>query len=250
MLENHISKLQELLKGLIELSISEKEFKPQYKTALEEYETYISDRPYWPLKDLISMYGKDLLKYASQALDRLPKEELDRSTRDWIQGNLVDGEEFNFDKYIDYVQLYTTKVDGESFLLSSLNGTIKPLSFLFSDLLQVLKVVSKGELASWVLCTEPDNAFAAIESIWLLGNVYEEANQLSKIEQVRGDSVQWGNCYQLLLPKSKSWMLLNYYHFDGFEISLHGDSCFIDEVLSHNKVVNSDAAKQRQLQRR
>jgi hypothetical protein len=131
--------------------------------------------------------------------------------------------------------------------LSSLNGTLKPLSFKFSDLLQVLNELSGGELAAWVLCSEPDNAFAAIESIWSLGNVYEEDNQLAKIEQIRGDSVQWGNCYQLLLPKSKKWALVNFYYFDGFEMSLYGENSFLNEVLSHNKVMNSDAAMLRRL---
>lgn len=177
-----------------------------------------------PLKDLMAMSGNELTKYASKALERLPREELDRATKKWVSENLI---------------------DGESFLLSSLNGTIKPLSFNYADMLQALKEVSDEELAIWVFCSEPDNMFAAIESVWSLGHVYEETNQLAKIEQIRGDSVQWGNCYQLLLPKSKAWMLLNYYYFEGFEMSLLGDKAFINKVLAHNKIMNSDAAKLR-----
>lgn len=249
MLENHINKLEGLLKKLIDQSISESKFRPLFRTALSEYENYISDRPYYPLKELDTMEGSELLKYASQALERLPREELDRTTEKWISDNLVDGDEFNFDIFDEKVQLYSTKIDGESFLLSALNGTIKPLSFHFADMLQVLKELSGGELATWVFCEEPDNAFAAIGSIWSLGDVYKEANQLAKIEQTSGDSVQWGNCYQFLLPKSKKWMLLNHYYFNGFEMSLHSNNSFINKVLSHNKVMNSDAAKLRRLQR-
>jgi hypothetical protein len=247
MLEHYIEKLETLLKQLIDYSLSEAEFKALYSSALNEYEKYISDRPYWPLKDLVAMSGSDLLKYSSQALERLPREELDRTTKQWVSENLIDGEEFSFEIYEEKVELYSSKIEGESFLLSSLNGTLKPLSFKFSDLLQVLKELSGGELAAWVLCSEPDNAFACIESIWSLGNVYEEDNQLSKIEQIRGDSVQWGNCYQLLLPKSKNWALVNFYYFEGFEMSLYGESSFLNEVLSHNKFMNSDAAMLRRL---
>lgn len=118
-------------------------------------------------------------------------------------------------------------IEGESFLLPALNGTFKPLPFLYSELLSTLTETSGDELAAWAMCSEPDNAFALVDNVWSLGNVYEEARQ---IEQTRGDSVQWGNCYLLLLPKSKNWMLVNYYRFNGFEISLHGTREFIDTV--------------------
>jgi hypothetical protein len=247
MLENHIDKLKNLLKELLDSSMSENEFRPLYRIALSEYENYISDRPYYPLKELETMEGSELLDYASQAFERLPREELDRTTEKWISENLVDGDEFNFDIFDEKVQLYSTNIDSESFLLSSLNGTIKPLSFNFADMLQVLKELSGGELATWGFCLEPDNAFAAIGSVWSLGDVYEETNQLAKIEQISGESVQWGNCYQLLLTKSKKWMLLNHYYFQGFEMSLHGNNSFINKVLSHNKIMNSGAAKLRRL---
>ena len=245
MLKNYIKRLETLLNELIDLSLSEEEFQSLYSIALSEYEQYISDRPYWPLKDLMAMSGNELTKYAAKALERLPREELDRATKKWVSENLIDGEEFNFDIFDEKIELYSTKVDSESFLLSSLNGTIKPLSFNYADMLQVLKEVSDEELATWVFCSEPDNMFAAIESVWSLGHVYEETNQLAKIEQIRGDSVQWGNCYQLLLPKGKAWMLLNYYYFEGFEMSLLGDKAFINKVLAHNTLMNSDAAKLR-----
>lgn len=247
MLEQYIERLQTLLKELLNSSLSEAEFQSLYSSALKGYEDYISDRPYWPLKDLVAMSGKDLLKYGAQALERLPREELDRSTRVWITENLIDEDEFSFETFDENVELYSTEIDGESFLLSSLNGTLKPLSFKFADLLCALKETSGGELATWVICSEPDNAFAAIESIWSLGNVYEESSQLAKIEQIRGDSVQRGNCYQILLPKSKNWMLVNYYYFEGFKMSLYGSNDYLNEVLSHNKVINSDAAKLRRL---
>lgn len=247
MLEHHIKRLEALLKQLIGSSLSETDFKVLYRSALDEYEKYILDRPYWPLKDLLGMSGSDLLTYSSQALERLPREELDRTTKQWITDNLINGEEFCFEIYEEKIELYSSKIEGESFLLSSLNGTLKPLSFKFSDLLQVLKELSGGELAAWVICSEPDNAFATIESIWSLGKVYEEDNQLSKIEKIRGDSVQWGNCYQLLLPKSKKWALVNFYDFNGFEMSLYGENSFLNKVLSHNKIMNSDAATLRRL---
>lgn len=105
------------------------------------------------------------------------------------------------------------------------------MPFLYSDLLATLKATGGGELAAWVSCSEPDNAFAHVGDIWSLGDVYEEANRLAQLEQTRGDAVQWGNCYLLLLPKHKTWMLVNHYHFSGLEISLHGTPEFVGAVL-------------------
>lgn len=230
MLEHHIDKLKTLLAGLLDSSLSEMEFKPLYIAALKEYEEYIGDRPYWPLKDLIDMWGTDLHKYSSQALERLPREELDRSTKKWIRENLVTDEAFDFRRFDEKLQLYKSDIDCESFLLSALNGTLKPLPFKFADLLQSLKQISGEELASWVICTEPDGAFTVIESIWSLGKVYEDPGQLTKIEQIKGSHVQWGDCYQLLLPKSKKWALVNFYNFREFEISVYGDKEFLNKV--------------------
>ena len=249
MLHGHINELQRLLSEFLGDSFSRSDFVKLFSKALERYKETINDRPYYPLNDICQLNrfsDEEFKKYCLQALERLPREELDRTTRHWLEKELVDDDAFNFfkpdgvSKFGESAVLYSSKIDGESFLLSALNGTLKPLSFRYVDLLAALKVVGNSELAAWVYCSEPDNAFAHIENVWSLGSVYEEPSQLSQIEQTRGDSVQWGNCYLLLLPKSKSWMLVNHCHFDGFEIALHGHKDFIGGVLRHNSLMNTD----------
>ncbi|WP_162044286.1 hypothetical protein [Undibacterium sp. YM2] len=251
MLKTHISTLHYLLCKLLDSTITEQKFHSEFGHALSKYAKYINDRPYYPLNDLTSMSGEKLRKYASDALARLPREELDRSTRKWIEDNLVDEDAFSFHdkdgqpKFGQILQLYHTEIEKESFLLSALNGTIQQPTFKYADLLAVLKEQSSNELGAWVLCNEPDNAFANIEYLWTLGEVYEEPEQLAKIERIRGDSVQWGDCFLMLLPKSKNWLLLNTYRFSSFEISLHAKAEFVDAVLSDARLFNSMPARVR-----
>lgn len=244
MLRTHIAELESLLKQYLTKNPPRSAFQEAFSGAVGRYRQFIQDRPYYPLVDIGEYGGPEdsFKKLCTMALERLPREELDRQTRHWICENLVDGDEFSFfhstglSKFGASERLHKSNIDGESFLLSALNGTLRPLQFRYANLLGALRDASDGEIAAWVSCSEPDNAFANIEHVWTLGSAYEEPGQLSRLEQIRGDSVQWGNCYLLLLPKSKAWMLVNHYYFSGFEISLHGEPNFVAEILARNPV--------------
>jgi len=251
MLKTHISTLHYLLCKLLNSTLSEKDFRNEFGSALSKYAEYIKDRPYAPLNDLTLMSGEKLRTLALEALQRLPREELDRGTREWLKSNLVYEYGFIFNDesrqstFGEVVQLYQTKIEKASFLLSALNGTIQQPTFKYAELLTVLKEHSSNELAAWVLCTEPDGAFAHIDHVWTLGEAYEEPEQLAQIEQIQGGSVSWGDCFLMLLPKSKNWMLLNTYRFSSFEISLHAKAEFVDAVLSDPRLCNSIPARAR-----
>jgi hypothetical protein len=250
MLRAHVTELESLLSDYLHGNSPQSAFQIAFAAAVGRYSQFIQARPYWPLVDIGEYGGPEdsLRKLCAMALERLPREELDRETRYWIEENLIDGDEFSFfhssgvSKFGASRCFYRSEIDGESFLLSALNGTLKPPKFRYSHLLSSLRDASNGDIAAWISCSEPDNAFANVEMVWTLGSVYEEPQQLARLEQIRGDSVQWGNCYLLLLPQSKSWMLVNHYYFSGFEISLHAAPEFIAEILAHNPAVNTDLA--------
>jgi hypothetical protein len=175
-----------------------------------------------------------------QALDRLPKEALDRSTRCWAERMLISSDDggtcfmfFNDDgksRFGTHAAIYSTRIDADSFLLSSLNGTITQPPFRYSQLLTALRDLGGNELASWAYGTEPDNALAVIERIWSMGDAYAESDQLRQLE--RQPAPEGGGSYLMLLPKSKRWMLLNEYDHERFTVYLHGNRQFILDVAS------------------
>lgn len=235
----HAATLEAALHGFLSGSLLRAEFLAVFRTALNSYATAVDSRPYYPLPD-IAESGRvpedQLRKMCSQAVERLPRELLDRSTRQWILDNLVTEDSFSFtnpdgsSKFGVVRALHTASIERESFLLSAVNGSIQPASFKYEKLLQALCVLSKGQLATWALCSEPDNAFAHIDSVWSLGSTYEESQQLAKLEQIRGDHVQWGNCYLLLLPADRNWLLVNRYDFRDFSVELHADKAACEQI--------------------
>lgn len=219
------------------------EFRRQFQPALKSYEKSINDRAYWPL-DVIADIPKhcksNLREWCQQALERLPKEALDRSTRNWLESTLISNDEgytyYSFytndgeSRFGAHAVIFSTKVEHDSFLLSSLNGTIKQPPFRYSNLLTTLREIGGDELATWVYGTEPDNALAVIDRIWSLGDAYSESDQLRHLE--RQPSPEGGGSYLMLLPKSKQWMLMNEYDYGRFTIYLHGCREFIADVAS------------------
>ena len=223
------------------------EFQRQFKSALKSYKKSIRDRPYWPLEliaDIPRHLKSNLRDYCEEALERLPKEALDRSTRYWVGSTLIVNEgrysHYSFceddgqSRFGTHAALYSTCIDQDSFLLSALNGTITPPPFRYSSLLTALREIGGNELATWVYGTEPDNAFAKIDHVRSLGNVYEEPAQLQRLE--RHPAPEGGGSYLMLLPKSKQWLLLTEYDDDRLSICLHGHRRFIAQVAAHINV--------------
>ena len=161
--------LAEIISGFLALDFDYAEFKRRFQPALKAYEKSINAHAYWPL-DVIADIPKhcksNLVEWCQQALDRLPKEALDRSTRCWLESTLIANDDgytyFSFfgndgnSRFGTHAALYSTGIDRDSFLLSSLNGTIKPPRFQYAKLLAALRETGGDELASWVYGTEPD----------------------------------------------------------------------------------------------
>lgn len=243
--------LAELLTQFLAGGLRYADFLPRFRTALRAYEGSINDLAYWPLgaiaemplgvsADLPKQFESELHDYCQQALDRLPKEALDRSTRLWIESTLIEEIDdwtyfsfFNSDGqslFGTHAAIYSTRIDDDSVLLSALNGTISQSPFRYDELLNVLRDIGGNELATWVYGTEPDNVIASIDRIWSLGDAYEESDQLRQLES--HPSLEGGGSYLMLLPKSKQWMLMNEYYYEGFSICLHGNRQFIVDVAS------------------
>ena len=235
----HAATLEATLNGFVSGDLPKSAFLVAFRDALHSYANAVDSRPYYPLQDIAesgSIPDDQLRRLCSQAAERLPRELLDRSTRQWILDNLVAGDGFRFmnadgsSKFGFAYALHATPIERQSFLLSAVNGNIRPASFKYEELLRALCVLSQGQLATWALCSEPDGAFAHIDSLWSLGNTYEEPEQLAKLEHVRGDHVQWGNCYLLLLPADRSWLLVNRYNFREFSIELHAGKAACEQI--------------------
>lgn len=235
----HAATLETALRAFLSGDLLRTEFLVVFRDALHSYATAVDSRPYYPLPDIAEsghMPEDQLRRMCSQAVERLPRELLDRSTRQWILDNLVTEDSFSFtnpdgaSKFGVAHALHATPIEKESFLLSAVNGSIQPASFNYEKLLQALRALSAGQLATWALCSEPDGAFAHVDNVWSLGNAYEEPQQLAKLEQIRGDHVQWGNCYLLLLPADRSWLLANRYNFREFSIEFHADRAACEQV--------------------
>lgn len=238
-----IEPLAEIITGFLDDDFDYREFQRRFQPALKSYEKSIGARANSPLEaiaDIPKHCESNLREWCQQALDRLPKEALDRSTRCWLESTLIANENgytyFSFfgtdgkSRFGTHAAIYSTSIDRDSFLLSSLNGTIKRPRFQYSQLLSALRDVGGNELASWVYGTEPDNAFAEIDSIWSLGDSYSESDQLRYIE--RQPALEGGGSYLMLLPKSKQWLLMNEYDYERFTIYLHGRREFIAEIAS------------------
>ena len=156
---NHTLHFDQLVEPLIKLldqflhgGMAQTKFQLQFKTALEEYESKVGSRGYSPLAVVANPEEHHLphyLKYCKEALERLPKEALDRSTRHWVEQTLVEDDgRFSYFRFTDPAGvslfgscqlLYSTPIDGMSFLLSEMNGTIVRSNFAYQKLLEALR---------------------------------------------------------------------------------------------------------------
>lgn len=228
-----------LLESLVDRTIDENQFRNEYSEVYMTLKECLPDgprdRPYYPLNDLLEMSGDQLLKFAAMAIPRIPREILARQTQEWVYEKLTDGGDYflldkaNLEKlFVSSKKLYFTEI-ANSILLSAMNGKIST-PFDYGALLKKIKTLAGSEPAAWVQCSEPDNAFANIERPWTLGNdIYLEHGHLSKLERIDPGSVQGGNCYCLLVPESKSWLLLHTYLFSSLEIAIYGEPAFVGE---------------------
>ena len=278
--------LSEVLQQYVYGKITRKKFSKRFPGILKKYEETIDDSAYYPLdilvptadnsdrawkENMLSMYRNEiarlesllehnepsysetlsdqkLIEHCKEALERLPVEILDRTTKAWLEENIVNDVFFEFldskdiSKFGYHEVIYQTPIEHESFLLSALNGKLRQCHISYPNLLQTLEDLSDSQRATWVQCSEPDGAIAAIEISSSFTDAYKDFDQFNWIEQTSGDSVQWGTCYLILLPEDKSWMLANINTFREFKIELHGNQQFVESVIEKMKISKGEAS--------
>lgn len=121
MLRAHVAELESLLSEYLHGDSPRSAFQIAFAAAVGRYSQFIQARPYWPLVDIGEYGGPEdsLRKFCAMALERLPREELDRETRYWIEENLIDGDEFSFfhssgvSKFRASRCFYRSEIDGK-----------------------------------------------------------------------------------------------------------------------------------------
>lgn len=235
----HAMAMETALRGYTAGSLDRSAFLDAYREAFRAYKANIDSPDFSPLADIADSHtltAERLRALCRDALDRLPRELLDRSTRSWIADRLIHHDSFRFTDsggaslFGQMRRLHSTPVASESFSLSALDRALAPAPFEYDALLRDLRTAAADEPATWALCTEPDNAFAHIDSLSSLDEAYGEPDRLAKLEPINGCDVQWGPCYLLLIPASRDWLLVNRYDFHTFEIELHGSVGMLDSV--------------------
>src|SRR5688572_16786891 len=95
----HAAAMEVALRGFVSCALSRPAFVSAFRQAFAAYTEAVDSRPYSPLEAIADSGRRpdeQLMKFCSQALERLPRELLDRSTRQWITDHLVDDYGFSF----------------------------------------------------------------------------------------------------------------------------------------------------------
>jgi hypothetical protein len=263
----------ELIQNYLNNEIDQVNFNNSYPPLLAKYEEDIDDSAYYPLdvlapsennddkawkQNMKEMYLSEIAKlddmlednepsysetmsvekqkeHCREALERLPIELLDRSTKSWVKDELLEDDEFIFfderkrSKLGCHKVLYVAPLESESFLITALNGSMPKFDFDYSELLQCLKKHGGHQRATWIRCSEPDG-FSNIEVSQFFTDPYQDIENLHWIEHTGSQSTQGGVCHLILIAEDRSWMLLHTNTFSEFKIELHGSRQFIDEV--------------------
>jgi len=265
-----------LIQDYLDNKIDQGYFNKSYPSLLAKYEEDISDSAYHPLdilapsesnddkawkENMREMYLSEIAKldelleenepsysetmtvekqkeHCKEALERLPVELLDRSTKDWIEKTLLENESFEFydknnnSKLGRHKVFYSTPLESDSFLITALSGHLPKMDIDHSKLLYSLKSLSNSQSATWVRCSEPDG-FYSIEVSQYFTDPYECIENLLWIEHTDSESTQGGVCHLVLVSQDRSWMLVHTNTFDEFKIVLHGSEEFIEKVCSN-----------------
>jgi hypothetical protein len=263
----------ELIQNFLNDEVNQAHFNSTYPPLLAKYEEDIDDSAYYPLdilapsdcnddkawkQNMREMYLSEIAKldellednepsysetmsvekqkeHCREALERLPIELLDRSTKSWVEDELLEDEKFVFfdnsnrSKLGSHDVLYVTPLENESFLITALNGNMPKLDFNYGELLQSLKKHGGSQRATWVRCSEPDG-FSYIEVSQFFTDPYQDIENLHWIEHSASQDTQGGVCHLILIAEDRSWMLLHTNTFDEFKIELHGSKQFMDKL--------------------
>jgi hypothetical protein len=178
---------------------------------------------------------EDQKSLCKEAIEFIPKAALERSTIEWIQGNLILNEEFVFNedngnpRFEVVEQLYTAGLKRMSFIMTAFSGDLPKLKFKYFDLIETLKRKTEANTI-WVRCSEPDGLTAVDGTPWY-SNPADEIENLTWLEYTDPQETQWGVCHLLFMPSHREWLLLHSNDFNNFSINLYGRVDFIRSVL-------------------
>lgn len=171
-----------------------------------------------------------------RAIKYIPIAALDRSSKKWIENNLIENEEFVFfdgqgkSKFESHKVLYEAKLVQKSFIMTAFCGGLPQLDFKYSELIDVLKDNDISVSTVWARCSEPDG-FALVASAPWYTNTSDEIENLNWLEYTDPQTTQWGVCHLVFMPSNKEWMLVHTNDFNNFSIALHGKEVFISNIL-------------------
>lgn len=280
MLLTEEQKIFELLKNYVNGGMSRSEFTESYSKLLPELNDKLDEGLYNPLDIIVptkdnneqawkenmrEMYLREIenldnlleedepsyseklsdhqqKELCQEAIKYMPMAALDRSSKKWIENNLIEDEEFVFfdgqgkSKLENHKVLYEAKLVDKSFIMTAFCGGLSQLDFKYSELIDVLKESDEGKNTVWVRCSEPDGFASVASSPWHT-DTSDEIENLNWLEYIDPETTQWGVCHLVFMPSNKEWLLVHTNDFDNFSIALHGKEAFISNVLK--KVVRS-----------
>lgn len=274
MLITEEQKIFELLKNYVSGDISCSEFTESYSKLLSDLEDKLDEGLYHPLDIIIStednseqawkenmreMYLREIenldnlleedepsyseklteqqqKELCQKAIKYIPVAALERSSKKWVENNLIEDEEFVFfdsqgkSKFENHKVLYEAKLVQKSFIMTAFCGGLSKLDFKYSELIDVLKESDESESTIWVRCSEPDG-FASVASTPWYTNTSEEIENINWLEYTDPETTQWGACHLIFMPSNKEWVLVHTNDFNNFSIALHGKEAFISNIL-------------------
>ena len=176
-----------------------------------------------------------------EALKYMPKAALDRASKEWVEDNLIEEDQFVFvddkgnSKLGSYEILYQEKLVRRSFIMTAFSGGLPKLKFNYALLIETLKKHSPGDTV-WLRCSEPDG-FSAVESSPWYTDPAEETENLNWLEYTDPQSTQWGPIYLIFMSADREWLLVHANNFEEFSMTLYGAEEFLSNVLSELKSV-------------
>jgi len=268
------NKVVAVLEGFINGDISTLEFERTFPIVLSEYEEVIGGSAYYPLDMLVPSFDKTVewresiiqgyrteiermekqmlqpveryaqtlpkVKYRElciEGLERFPIEILDRTTKHWVESNLIKEEEISFfdgngeSLFGTCESLYKCELKHQSFLLTAVNGGFPSFPKTLEELLKQLGELSNNAPAAWIRCYD-SGGHACVEQCHNFEDPFKNMGVIQWIELTDIQHTQGGVCNLLLLPESKEWMLVLSNTFVFFEITIHGNNRFVEHVVN------------------
>ncbi len=248
---NEIRNIGDIVQSFLEGALSRTNFYPVFEQIADSYRQ-TGGKLLYAIDSILINKNLPEDEFRSKCKELLiwyQKIEASTDTENWISREIVEDEaSFNFfdesgrSKFNEHKMLYRTDIEFSSFLMSALNGIIKPTKFSHELLVAVLREIEGDDSAAWAHCIEVDGLHAHI-SIYNgsmktppNGTLYWESayenylDEMNIVERTSMDDYQSSTSYYILIPKSRKWALVHSYFTNSFEIVLHGSHDLLHQV--------------------